>query len=208
MSGDIVPDPGAVLKLVAAFSDSRVGMAGGRPSPRRDQGFMSGVVALQWDVHHRIALEEPKLGEAVAFRNVVASIPVDTAVDEAAIEAVVREQGLKLVYVPDAIIRNKGPETVGDFLMQRRRIAAGHHHLRATSGYQVSTHGGLRILKHTARTVLASPGRLPHAMLAAALEVVGRALGLFDLHIRKKNPYIWDVAASTKDLAGDGGGTP
>jgi hypothetical protein len=29
---------------------------------------------------------------------------------------------------------------------------------------------------------------------------VGRLLGYYDLHIRKKNPFIWDIASSTKKL--------
>ena len=47
-------------------------------------------------------------------------------VDEASIEAIVRAAGLELRYVPEAVVRNKGPETVADLVRQRRRITAGH----------------------------------------------------------------------------------
>jgi glycosyltransferase involved in cell wall biosynthesis len=205
MSGDVLPEPGAVLKLVVAFDDTSVGMVGGRPSPTGCKGLIGEVVRLQWELHHEICLEDPKLGEVVAFRNIVRRIPPDTAVDEAAIEAIMRERGLRLAYVPEAVIRNKGPETVADFLKQRRRIAAGHRHLKTTSHYEVSTHGPGRILRLMAGVVRREPARLPWALVAAGLEVVGRVQGLYDLHVRHKNPYIWDVATSTKELAAEPG---
>ena len=59
--------------------------------------------------------------------------------DEASIEAIIRKAGYKLCYVPDAIVRNKGPENIRDFLKQRRRIAAGHKHLMIEERYEVST---------------------------------------------------------------------
>ena len=32
------------------------------------------------------------------------------------------------------------------------------------------------------------------------LEMIGRGLGYYDFHVRKKNPFIWDIASSTKKL--------
>ena len=43
---------------------------------------------------------------------------------------------------PDAVVLNKGPETVDDFLKQRRGIFAGHIYLKETLGYKVSTMSG------------------------------------------------------------------
>ena len=100
-----------------------------------------------WRLHHKIALITPKLGELVAFRSLVKEIPADTAVDEASIEAIIRKAGYELCYVPDAIVRNKGPENIKDFLKQRRRIAAGHKHLMIEERYEVSTMDPKKILK-------------------------------------------------------------
>jgi fructose-1,6-bisphosphatase/inositol monophosphatase family enzyme len=33
---------------------------------------------------------------------------------------------------------------------------------------------------------------------AMFLEFFGRFLGAYDIYIKKKNPYIWDIAGSTK----------
>ena len=101
--------------------------------------FLGHAVHLLWRLHDRLAREAPKLGEIVAFRNVVPSIPLDTAVDEISIQALITQLGYRVVYEPDAIVFNRGPSTVSDFLRQRRRIYAGHLRVRHQQGYAAST---------------------------------------------------------------------
>jgi hypothetical protein len=43
----------------------------------------------------------------IAFRKVMDSIPKDSAVDEASIEAIIRSRGLELRYIPKAMITTK-----------------------------------------------------------------------------------------------------
>jgi cellulose synthase/poly-beta-1,6-N-acetylglucosamine synthase-like glycosyltransferase len=198
-SGDTLPEDGALDRLVAPFEDPEVGMTGARPVPVDPPDTFTGhCTHLLWALHHAIALETPKLGELVAFRNLVREIPANTAVDEASIEAAVIAAGLRLQYVPDAVVRNKGPGTIGDLVRQRRRIAAGHRHLKSL-GYRVSTHSPLRILK-----VLAAhrqqPRRIGWTCGAVLLEGWSRLLGAWDLLVLKRNPVIWDMARTTKKL--------
>lgn len=201
-SGDILPESDAIAKLVAPFADPSTGMTGGRPVPvNRDDTFIGYAVHLMWQLHHDIAQESPKLGEMVAFRNIIRSIPEDTAVDEAVLEALIVGAGYELRYVQDAIIHNKGPETLADFIRQRRRIAAGHMHLSRTKGYAVSTSSPFRILQAVWGQPLLSPRRFLWTAGVIALEAAGRALGWYDFLIRKKNPYIWDIARTTKRLS-------
>lgn len=202
MSGDVLPEPGAIGLLLDAFADPRVGMAAGRPTPfGQPSRLIHHVARLQWDLHHEVSLKAPKLGEVVAFRNVVDRIPADTAVDEASLEAILAARGHRLAYVPAAVIWNKGPDTVSDFLKQRRRIAAGHRHLSATRGYRVTTSRPRLVVAALWRLLGREPRRSGVALVAVALEVYGRVLGFYDLTVRGKNPYVWDVAGSTKDLA-------
>lgn len=201
-SGDILPESDAIAKLVAPFADPSTGMTGGRPVPvNRDDTFIGYAVHLMWQLHHHIAQESPKLGEMVAFRNIIRSIPEDTAVDEAVLEALIVGAGYELRYVQDAIIHNKGPETLADFIRQRRRIAAGHMHLSRTKGYAVSTSSPFRILQAVWGQPSLSPRRFLWTAGVIALEAAGRALGWYDFLIRKKNPYIWDIARTTKRLS-------
>lgn len=198
-SGDTIPEEGALDNLVTPFGDSNIGMTGARPIPVNPKGtFIGFCVNLMWSLHHKIALTSPKLGELVAFRNFVRKIPGDTAVDEASIEAIVREASYELHYVSDAIVRNKGPENVKDFIKQRRRIAAGHKYLSHEQKYQVSTTNPMKILSILLKEHTWNLKNTLWTLGAILLEMTGRILGNYDFYIKKRNPYIWDIAASTK----------
>jgi biofilm PGA synthesis N-glycosyltransferase PgaC len=201
-SADTVPEEGTLEKLIAPFADKKVGMTGAHPVPINTSDTFTGfAVNMMWSLHHKIALITPKLGELVAFRSFVRKIPHDTAVDEASIEAIVKRADYELRYVPEAIVRNKGPENVKDFLKQRRRIAAGHMHLARTQGHRVSTLSAWRILGHLRDEMNWKPKELLWTVGAVALEAIGRLLGHYDFCFRKINPYIWDMATSTKKLS-------
>lgn len=199
-SGDTIPAEDTIENLTEPFKKPKVGMVGGRPSPVNDPNtFMGFTVHLLWDLHHKLALKHPKLGELVAFRkNLIKRIPTDTAVDEAFIEALIKEKGYELKYVPSAIVYNKGPETIADFLKQRRRIFAGHLHLKKTRGYMPSSMK-LNILKLVLEGIKFNPKEILWLFGAMLLEFYGRLLGSYDFFIKNKNPFIWDIANTTKD---------
>ena len=222
-SGDTVPTRNTVEHLIRPFIDSRIGMTGARPLPVDNLSTFMGFCAnFLWNMHHLLALRSPKLGEMVAFRKVLKKIPEDTAVDEASIEAIVTAQGYEIHYAHNALVYNKGPDTVSDFLKQRRRIANGHHHLKVTEKYTTSTMSpililnvlGINIRLHLRRVArLFKKGR--YGLLVGflyghlrrgvwivgiiLLEITGRALGWYDYYFQQKNPVIWDIADSTKN---------
>src|SRR5260370_16019176 len=140
VSADLIVEDGAFDFLLRHFEEPAVGMVGGHPIPVNGHGtFLGHAVHLQWRLHDRIARHSPKLGEMVAFRNVVPSIPLDTAVDELSIQALITQLGFRLVYEPRAVVYNRGPATVQDFLRHRRRIYAGHLRLRDQQAYPAPT---------------------------------------------------------------------
>ncbi len=201
VNADTVPAPNAIEQLVLPFHDPAIGMTGGRPIPINDpHTFMGYAVHLLWALHHQISLRHPKIGELIAFRNFFHQIPQDSAVDEASIEPLIRGQGLRLHYAPEAIVYNCGPETVADFLRQRRRIYAGHIYVRKTLGYGVSTMKTTRILS----LLLFSPGVkrdwrfLIWGSAAVILEAYARMLGATDYHLHKRKHTVWDVIKTTK----------
>ena len=204
ISADTLPKPSTIENLVAPFADSILGMTGGRPVPTNNRGeFMGHVSYLLWKLHHEVSavnIDNPKCGEIIAFRNIIKEIPNDTAVDEAWIEMAVRKKGFALRYEPDAIVYNHGPENISDFLKQRRRIYSGHLHLKKKKGYEVSTMKLSKILKVVPRAVGLSLKGLPFLAGAVFLEFYGRLLGAYDFYVRKRNPYVWDMVASTKEV--------
>jgi glycosyltransferase involved in cell wall biosynthesis len=200
-SGDTVPAQDCIERLVAPFSDPTVGMTGARPVPVDDETtFMGYVVHMLWRLHHLLALKHPKLGEMVAFRSFVSSIPRDTAVDEASIEAIVDHEGKRLTYVPEAVVHNKGASTVGDFLRQRRRIYAGHLWLEANESYEVSTKNVGGIFGVLLEDLDWRPRSVAFTIGGVFLEFLGRLLGTYDYRVRGTNPYTWAVSESTKNL--------
>lgn len=198
-SADTLPEPTTIQRLVEPFADQEVGMTGGHPIPINDpHTFMGFAVHLLWELHHQIALQHPKLGELTAFRRVFHRIPYHSAVDEANIEPLIRGQGYKLQYVPEAIVYNRGAETVSDFLKQRRRIYAGHLRLRYEQGYAVSTMNAGPILVALLRTWRWDWRYFLWTPAVIGLEVYGRFLGRLDFHFKRRNHAIWDIAVTTK----------
>jgi biofilm PGA synthesis N-glycosyltransferase PgaC len=205
VSADVLVKEGTIDALLVHFVDPKVGMVGGHPTPVNPEGtFLGHAVHLQWRLHDRIARRSPKLGEIVAFRNVVPSIPRDTAVDEISIQALITQLGYKLVYEPQAVVYNRGPATISDFLRQRRRIYAGHLRVREQQAYSAPTMSGLRVSRALLGSgCFASPRAGVWSLGTVGLEVAARALGRYDI-MRRRPQHIWEVCASTKDQIAEG----
>jgi poly-beta-1,6-N-acetyl-D-glucosamine synthase len=199
-SADIIPDRQAVERLALSLSDSQIGMTGGRPIPvNKGDHFLGFVVQLQWKLHHLISLRHPKCGEMIAFRSDLAySIPKESPVDEASLEAIAANKGLKLKYVPEATFINRGPDTLVDFIAQRRRIASGHQWLRKTEGYSVATGSTWEVLRALASQPPHRPIELVWTMGAICLEFICRILGLLDLYFQPRRHQVWSIVKSTK----------
>ena len=223
-SADTLPRRDTLQRLLEPLANPQVGMTGARPRPvNGGRSFMGYAAHFFWWMHHTLALGQPKPGEMVAFRRFVLSIPLDTAVDEASIEAIVHRAGYLIHYAMDAIVFNCGPESLRDYLTQRRRIVAGHLHLRRTQRYSVASHRyGLilrnlaRKLRNNIRLVWRLARRRQKGFLkvyvrhqfvralvvpvAVLMEILAEMLGAWDYYVCGRNPYIWPVAATTKRL--------
>lgn len=201
ISGDVIPSNETIELLVSAFADPQIGATGGRPLPINSDGsFMTYAVHLLWRLHHRMALISPKLGEMIAFRKVMEGIPADSAVDEASIESIIKTAGLSLRYIPEALIHNKGPEHIKDFIKQRRRIQNGHLWLMQHQQYQVISQDKSTLGKILMQELASRPQDILKLGMVAALELYCRMLGSWDYHVKKKNPFAWEIASSTKQV--------
>jgi poly-beta-1,6-N-acetyl-D-glucosamine synthase len=199
-SADLLPKADAIEQLVAPFIDSEVGMTSSRPVPVNDpRQFMGFAAHMLWNLHHMINLTSFKAGEMCAIRKIFERIPYHTAVDEASMEPVIRGQGYRVQYVPTAVVYNKGPETVADFLSQRRRIYAGHLAVRDTLGYSVSTMSAGKILGTLLQNLSLRPRPFFWTWAVVGLEAYGRLLGLSD-YKKRRDHQIWEIAKTTKQL--------
>lgn len=197
-SADTVPNPDAIELLCRPFLENEeIGLTGGAPIPVNDDNTFTGYLVHTWWWFHR---NIPRFGEIIAYRNIFPEISKTTAVDEAYIQAKVIQSGLKAVHIDQAIVRNKGPETISDLLKQRRRIFNGHSRLFQEEGIKIDnmTKSSLRLLlKYQPKTML-------HSLWLVGgmfIEIYARILGAYDVHVRNYNPFVWDTATTTKNLA-------
>ncbi len=197
---DTLPDRVAISCLVAPFADPTVGMTGAQVVPVDTPDTVLGRMShMLWRLHHLMALRRPKLGEMVAFRNVIAGIPPDAATDEVALEAAIHAKGYRLVYAPAALVFNRGPQTLPDFLLQRRRIYGGHLALAREQGYAAASLSLTRALPLAWELLASEPRLAPWIPVLAAVECYGRILGKRDADGGRKG-FIWPMARSTKQV--------
>jgi len=200
-SADTITETDTIEKLLHPFLDQKIGMTGAHPVPvNSNQNLIGFLVNKLWQLHHEMAMDNPKCGELVAFRNMLNVIPEYTAVDEAVIESLIRQVGFDITYVPEAIVRNKGPETVADFIKQRMRITAGHKHLLSTKGYRVSTMKPGKIFIYLLRTMNWNLKEILFTFVLIFLEAFSRTFGSLNFYFRDKNPYVWDISFTTKSV--------
>jgi cellulose synthase/poly-beta-1,6-N-acetylglucosamine synthase-like glycosyltransferase len=204
-SGDTLPNEHAVESLVRMFADPCVGMTGAHKLPVNTPDHLVGLFThLRLRLEHQLCLDIPRLGEMIAFRKVFDQIPPDVAMDEAFVEALVVKRGMSVRYAPDAIVYNTGPETLGDFVRQRRRNHAGHLYLNAKYGYAVSSIQNTRVAKVALKEVWGAIRLVAALALLAVLELWSRILGWYDFRIKRDRHVIWDMAWSQKaDVAAE-----
>ncbi|TMC18363.1 MAG: glycosyltransferase, partial [Chloroflexi bacterium] len=203
IGADVIPEESALENLCSPFLNPEIGMTGGRPIPVNDiNTFMGHAIHMLWRLHDRVARSHAKLGEIIAFRNVISGIPTNSAVDEISIQALITQLGYKLLYAPDCVVYNKGPLTIRDFLKQRRRIYAGHLKVLQQQNYEASTMKIQPIVEHLITTrdfTMGSPRQAVWTVGTIALEGYARMQGHYD-YMRKREHHIWQMVASTKDL--------
>jgi biofilm PGA synthesis N-glycosyltransferase PgaC len=155
---------------------------------------------LRLKLEHQLCLEIPRTGELIAFRKVFDQIPPDVAMDEAFVEALIIKRGMQVRYAPDAVVFNMGPETLGDFVRQRRRNFAGHLYLKDKYGYKVSSLENSRVLRITLEEVWGAIRLIYMLAALAGIEAFSRLLGAYDYYIRGKKHVVWDMAWTTKKV--------
>lgn len=198
-SGDTLPRENTVEHLVRMFADPTVGMTGAHKIPVNTPEHIVGFFThLRLRMEHELCLEIPRLGEMIAFRKVFEQIPPDVAMDEAFVEALVVQRGMQVRYAPDAVVYNTGPNTINDFVRQRRRNHAGHLYLQHKYGYKVSSIQNTRVIRVALKEMWGAIRLLYTLVLLAALEGWARFLGWYDYMVKRDRHVVWDMAYTQK----------
>ncbi len=198
-SGDTLPRETTVEHLVRMFADPTVGMTGAHKIPVNTPEHIVGFFThLRLRMEHELCLEIPRLGEMIAFRKVFDQIPSDVAMDEAFVEALVVQRGMQVRYAPDAVVYNTGPNTINDFVRQRRRNHAGHLYLQHKYGYKVSSIQNTRVIRVALKEMWGAIRLLYTLVLLAGLEGWARFLGWYDYMVKRDRHVVWDMAYTQK----------
>jgi GT2 family glycosyltransferase len=194
-------DEGSLRYLLEPFENKTVGVCGGHPIPVNDKNSMIGfAVHMLWEMHHRISLVHPKIGELMAFRRLDKALPTTSQSDEDLIQIELEKRGLRTVYVPKAVVFNKGPTTVADFWRQRTRVNIGEKYLKRWFDYQVPT-WNLQLLIAAMPGLLANNIRHPiRLFVAITMEALARIYSSLYVALDKGDQAVWNRVSSTKDL--------
>ena len=109
-----------------------------------------------------------------------------------------RGQGYRSVYAPKAIVYNRGPETVGEFVKQRKRIYFGHLAVKNEYSYEVSTMKALKLVGLLGQCYCLIKENLLYAGLTILLEMYSRYLATVDYYQKTKKYTIWEVIKGSK----------
>jgi glycosyltransferase involved in cell wall biosynthesis len=204
-SADLIYEPQTVEALTAPLADPAVGMVGSHPVPLNAAGdFIGFTVQLMWRLHHEVSLRNPKMGELIAFRNVFRGLNPDTPADEVQIEHGVRSVGYEIRYAPDAIVHNRGPESLKEFVAQRTRWIALNMRIQRKHRLPVSTLRATPLLEAMVAYVRREHPRWDWLAGAALLEVYCRIRAAMQYSRWNSGTSTgWDPVASTKQLVHD-----
>ena len=213
ISADVIPRQNCIMSLATAMEDERVGVACGRPEPiRRGGSLMKGLVETLWGFHNWQLEKLNHAGvlmhasEVFCLRNgIVNEIPMGLVNDDAFLAVAAKSRGFQIRYVPQSEVKVFGPQTISDYLKQRRRIIAGHYQVHSATGrfsqyifYSMFARPGL-----TMKTLIAyfAKFRRTTGVLAAGLmEVLANLMALWD-RARRKSHAVWDISSTTKTAA-------
>jgi biofilm PGA synthesis N-glycosyltransferase PgaC len=198
-SADTLPKNDCIEQICIPFIDKKIGIASSKIVPLNNPGSFLGFTSqLMYELHHEISLNSPKFGELIAFRKEIKEIP-PTIVDEEQIASMISYLGYAKKYASSAIVYNKGPETISDFIEQRRRIYCGHLCLKKDKKYSAPTLNSRKIFFLTIKHIRAN--NVLNIIGASLLECYSRFLGRLDYISEKGSRHIlWKQIKSVKNL--------
>jgi len=200
-NADALPESGSLRKLVNALDNKNIGAVTGRPIPVNKPGKLSNmIIQLIWKLHHEVSIyESVKMsGELCAFRpSLVKKIPTNLATDEPYIEMLIRREGYKIAYIPNALVYVRGPESLREIIKHRRRLWTGHLQIKQMQGFAVSTSDFRKILSTLIKSFKLNFKELFVMALFIVLDTYSYLLARYDLS-KGKIPFVWETLKSTK----------
>ncbi|MHA1386705.1 MAG: glycosyltransferase [Candidatus Helarchaeota archaeon] len=143
IGADEILPKNSINELVKPFKNKDVGAASGCPIALNDDKQSVGYAScLVWRLHDILSHQfDTKLsGELFAIRkNIIKKIPTKVNCDDALIELIVINRGYQISYARNAKVYIMGPQTVIDYIKQRKRVKLGHMQIKKLIGHTMKT---------------------------------------------------------------------
>jgi cellulose synthase/poly-beta-1,6-N-acetylglucosamine synthase-like glycosyltransferase len=210
ISADVKPEPNCLTSLVTAMKDPIVGISCGRPEPvQRGRMLVKGIVRTLWGFHN---WQLKKLNHAGLLmhasevfcirRGIVSKIPRGIVNDDAFLAVAARNSGYKIKYVTDSRVHVFGPQTIHDYIKQRRRIIVGNYQVRkATGKFSQYLFYSLLVRPRLTLSILtgyfARTNEMGYGIAAGLIEIIANMLAVWDV-MRGRSYAIWSISATTK----------
>jgi cellulose synthase/poly-beta-1,6-N-acetylglucosamine synthase-like glycosyltransferase len=187
--------------LIRPFEDEKVGIVGGRPIPTNSTktiaGFSSNMI---WIMHHYISLQSPKIGELIAFRDIGTRLSLKTQSDEDILKMNLERKGYRSAYAPEATVRNRGPETIKDYIKQRTRVNIGECYVKRDHDFDIPTWNPRSLYSAFTMTVR-DLGYHPFKIAASVLmEFYSRLKASIHVKMDRGDMNVWEQVQTTKKL--------
>ena len=201
-SGDVFPEEDVFEKLTSCIiSNSKIAMVGARVVPLippRSRKIAHKLVNMSWDLHHRIAIISPKLGELVLVdKTFMKNIPSNSGCDEVMLEVTAVHNLGELFYVENAIIHNQPIGSIQEIFDAHRRIHFQHKKAWSLNNYTPATysiHKNFSIILSSLKFHKLKSGYL---ILLGILIISARVFSNFD-YWNKRDVHNWKPTETTR----------
>ncbi len=198
-NADTLPTPGFVEAMVAPFRDPGVALVCSRPVPvNTERGWAVELGRTMWQVHDEVNQVRPNAGEAMAIRGPGFEIPPDVEDDDAFIGIRSLSKGGRAVYAREAVVLNRVPSTIPEYLRQRFRIHQQSLRLLRIIGRKTSTKSMKYAVPAIGRTFQRRPRTMFTLLTFTALEMLLRSLAIVSGASRRTNLRTWAPIETTK----------
>ncbi len=198
-NADTVPLPESLERLTSTFQDPAVQLACSHPVPVPTRpGWTGRIGTTLWEVHDLVSRRMPKAGEAFALRAPPVLIPWDVEDDDTYVGICAGLRAGRSVYVPEAIILNRAPETAREYFRQRFRVNSNILQLWQRRRLRSSTWQARYVVPALLEAIRARPDRLPGLLGLTVSELLVRAAALLASRLRRTSRETWAPIESTK----------
>jgi cellulose synthase/poly-beta-1,6-N-acetylglucosamine synthase-like glycosyltransferase len=209
VQADTMPGKGCFGKLITKIQNPNIGLVCAHPQTINNSSELpSKLGKVLWSLHDKVFKQFNIDGQArhasevfCVRKDITSSIPSETVNDDAYIALAAKKKGWKVCYESESYVSIYGPETMSDYIKQRRRVIYGHYQIKKMTGenpqYFMSLLFLNRNMKKNLIFLFLSEFELPTLMAFIGIEIVLNAISLSDL-ARGKSYRIWSTATSTK----------